>query len=796
MTKNRSADEITRVAGEPGSSEIAEIAGRFGFGLDDDRWLAEVRAADARWSSDRFGDYTELIPIGRGGQGVVYRAFDPRTRRTVAIKRLSAGFFATPQMRARFEREIEAAAALSHPHIVTVYGSEQIDGQLVLTMQLVDGVPFDQWAAPPGGARRDIRETLSAFLTVCDAVQHAHQRGVIHRDLKPTNILVDHGGGPHVLDFGLAKLATAEDGAASLFTGSGDFLGTPAFAAPEQARGDLRSIDVRTDVYALGAVLYRALTGVFVVDPALPLAAALRAVLESDPPAASTHNHALGRELDAILGKALAKDPAARYSSVEALSADIRRYLGGEPVLAHPPSAAYRARKFLRRHWLAAATVSGFVLLSTAAAVTSTMLYLRAEEQRRRADDALRRFNVEAGTARGVKSILDDILVNAGKTGKARGGALTVRELLDRAAENINEERSFTPPAEVASLRMTIGDAYREIGMDAAAEPQYREALGLLRELYGPETYQVAHCLDALARTHRALGRLPEAEAMIEQAYAIYEKTLGEGDGFLARAANSVGLIKRHAGKLEEAERWYRIALRRYKMLGENHESVPYVLNNIGSLCVTAGRFGEAVASYREALQRSRAIWGAAPHMDAAMAQSGLADALTLLGDPDGDAEPHFLESRAAMMAVGGEFFRSAQLMVRYARLLTADARHDDAAAELEEAHRIFLSVDRWGDALGAARLRAEALISAGRGDEALADLQQQVDRLAPRVAPNDAGLAQACLVLGALHAERGAAEDADYFLNCAEAGLEAAAGPASSQLLRLRELRARLAPR
>ncbi|MCG3128982.1 MAG: Serine/threonine-protein kinase PrkC [Phycisphaerae bacterium] len=229
----------------------------FGFDRDDEDWLRTVRDRRAEPSLGRVGPYELIEVLGRGGQGVVYRARQPGTGREVAIKRISAGLFASPESRARFEREIEAVATLDHPNIVAVYGAEVIDDQPLLVMQAIAGLPFDRWAAL-AGQRRPRREILGVFVLVCDAIQHAHQRGVIHRDIKPSNILVDSHGRPHVLDFGLARLERATPAAATL-TQTGGFLGTPAYAAPEQLRGLVREIDVRSDVYALGAVLYEAL---------------------------------------------------------------------------------------------------------------------------------------------------------------------------------------------------------------------------------------------------------------------------------------------------------------------------------------------------------------------------------------------------------------------------------------------------------------------------------------------------------------------------------------------------------
>src|SRR5688572_13486081 len=321
------------------------------FGFDSEEWIERLRSARTAEELGTLGPYEILGEVGRGGQGVVFRARQPGTGRPIALKRLLAGSLASEATLRRFEREVEAAVAMSHPGIVTVYGVELIDGSPVLAMEWVEGVELTRWAE--GRSRAEI---LGVFLLVCDAVQHAHQRGVLHRDLKPSNVLVDGSGRPRVLDFGLAKLVA--DPRASV-TSNGQFVGTPAYAAPEQVLGT--DVDARADVYSLGAMLFEMLTARRVIEGE-GFSALAHAVGHEPPPRPSSFERSIPRELDAIVLQALARERETRYQSVDALSADVRRYLAGEAVLAHPPGAWYLLRKLVARNRVAAALAALFVV--------------------------------------------------------------------------------------------------------------------------------------------------------------------------------------------------------------------------------------------------------------------------------------------------------------------------------------------------------------------------------------------------------------------------------------------------
>jgi len=297
----------------------------------------------------RFGQYELLAEIARGGQGVVYRARHRSLNRLVALKMLILGPWATETHLKRFKTEAEAAANLDHPQIVPIYEVGQVEGQHYFTMKLVEGPSLKQLVMDGSLASRRAAELLAG---AARAIHHAHERGILHRDLKPGNILLDEQGQPQVTDFGLAKLVEDE----STITNTMDVLGTPSYLSPEQATGQAKSLTKACDIYGLGAVLYELLTG----NP--PFAGGttmetLRLVIEKEPRRPSLWNRKLDRELETICLKCLQKDPRLRYESAAALAEDLERWLRHEPILARPCGLFTRARKLVRRHPLAAACI-------------------------------------------------------------------------------------------------------------------------------------------------------------------------------------------------------------------------------------------------------------------------------------------------------------------------------------------------------------------------------------------------------------------------------------------------------
>jgi len=386
---------------------LREMGGMPGAGRADgsdttDQTL-DIRGTGSSFASlphDSFTGYEIIHEVHRGGQGVVYQAIQKATKRKVAIKVMKEGPFAGSRDKARFEREVQILGALNHPNIVTIHDSGIASGHHYFVMDYISGQPLEVWMA---SGQRSIEETLKLFAKICEAVNAAHLKGVIHRDLKPGNIRIDNQGEPHVLDFGLAKMATAEVTNGSrpqVMTVTGQFVGSLPWASPEQAEGAPDKIDTRTDVYSLGVILYEMLTGKFPYEVIGNMRDVLDRIMKSEPAKPSTIRRQINDEVETIVLKCLSKERERRYQTAGELARDVGHYLKGEPIEAKRDSGMYVLRKQLRRYRLPVAIGAAFVILVTVALVLSTTLWQRAARERNRAD--AERLRAEAATTQAI----------------------------------------------------------------------------------------------------------------------------------------------------------------------------------------------------------------------------------------------------------------------------------------------------------------------------------------------------------------------------------------------------------
>ena len=347
---------------------------------------AHSRSAEARPPSPtvHIPDYEVIRELHRGGQGVVYEAIQRSTKRKVAIKVLVGGRQATKTARKRFEREIELVAQLRHPNIIAIFDSGATSDEMQFyVMDYVRGLPLHRYVREKKLALED---TLRLFSKVCEAVQYAHQRGVIHRDLKPSNILVDAEGDPKVLDFGLAKsLITPVETIVSI---SQDVIGTLPYMSPEQTRGNPDEIDTRTDIYSLGVILYELLTGGYPYPVVGQMAEVLKNIAEEEPKRPSSIDRKINDEVATIVLKALAKERTRRYQSADALARDIGHYLAGQPIEAKRDSQWYVIKKTLQRYKVPACLALGFVMTLAVALGLAAAAWRLAAAERNRAEIA------------------------------------------------------------------------------------------------------------------------------------------------------------------------------------------------------------------------------------------------------------------------------------------------------------------------------------------------------------------------------------------------------------------------
>lgn len=584
--------------------------------------------------------------IRRGGQGAVYRATQRATNRMVALKVLLSGALASPSQQRRFEREIELVAQLQHPNIVTVHDSGRTSsGCHYFAMEYIEGVRLDEYVRAerpryPGGDRAVVRSILKLFSRVCAGISYAHQRGVIHRDLKPGNILVDGEGEPHILDFGLAKALEADPTQTGL-TVSQDFLGTPAYASPEQAQGTPSLIDTRTDIYSLGVMLYEALTGHFPYPVFGGMPEVLRNIAEAKPQRPSAwlrqDRQAEGRaesvasacsvdgELETLVLKALAKEQEHRYQSAAELRQDLERYLAGEPISARPPSTMYHLRKFAQRNRVLVAGVAAVFVALVLGVVGTSIGMARAwkaeglarqrglEALEARDAEAAGRLRVEAevAKARSVNEFLIRMLTAASPELGA-GADVKVTDVLDDAARELDGGSLAEQPKVEAAARNALALTYLALGLYLQAEPQLQRALEICRadqEAHGPI---LATTLFNTANVRRAQGDFAAAEDLHRQALALRRRLLGDEHRETLMSMNDLATVCSAQGRYDAAAELLEetVQLQR-RALGPEHAHTLITTANLAGLRQRQGRLDEAAALFAEVLEPQRRVLGA-----------------------------------------------------------------------------------------------------------------------------------------------------------------------------------------
>lgn len=548
------------------------------------------------------GRYRIISVLGEGGMGTVYEAEQEHPRRIVALKVIKPGY-ATPEHLWRFEHESKALGRLQHPGIAQIYEASTADTgfgrQPYFAMELIRGQPLLAYA---DGHQLSARQKLALVARICDAIEHAHQRGLIHRDLKPGNIVVDDTGQPKILDFGVARVTEA-DAQPTRQTNLGQIVGTLAYMSPEQVLGDPQEVDTRSDVYSLGVILYELLAGRLPYDVnRRQLHEAVHTIREEDPTTLSSISRNYRGDIETIVGKALEKDKARRYASAADLAADIRRYLNDEPITARPPTASYQLRKFVRRHRLGVTVAAILAVLLVGFAGVQAVQLRRITSERDRA-------NRERDRANRVTTFMTDMF-KVSDPSVARGNTITAREILDKASKEIDTGLDRDPELK-AQMMDVMGTVYERLGLYSSAHPLLERSADIQRRVLGPESPETLVTMHHLALNLFGEGRYTEAEKSLRETLDIQRRVLGPDNLYRLLSMTSLANVLDGEGRYPEAEKLDRETLDiRRRVLGPEHSDTLSSMENLAQVLAKQGRYAEAEKLDRETLDIRRRVSG------------------------------------------------------------------------------------------------------------------------------------------------------------------------------------------
>jgi serine/threonine protein kinase/TolA-binding protein len=653
-------------------------------------------------SPTRVGRYEILRVLGHGGMGVVYEAKQDNPQRVVAVKVIRPGL-ATHRIMQRFEHEAQALGRLQHPGIAHIYEagvadveskSELRSRQPFIAMELIRGQSLVAYAR-----EKDLSTTarLTLVASVCDAVEHAHAQGVIHRDLKPSNILVDASGQPKILDFGVARLTDSDVQVTTMHTNVGQLVGTLPYMSPEQVTSSSSRLDRRSDVYALGVILYEMLAGKLPHDlHARSIPEAVQVIQSTEPSRLSSFNTVFRGDVETIVSKALEKDPTRRYQSAGELADDLRRHLTDQPITARPPSTLYQFRKFARRNKPAVVGATAVLVVLIAGVITTSIGMVQARSAQALAQSRLEESELAKRETEAVNDFLNEILY-AADPARYSGREMSVREALDEASNHIDEFASDTPAIK-AAIHFTIGKTYDRVGAYREAARHLKAAYEMRNELFGPHDVRTIECLSIYAQNLYLCEEYETCEHLLIASIERLRLDTPPNHEQLGRQLCTLGRIYKCTAQYVKATSTLRESIAFHRQRGPDPGGLADSLLELGAVLSREAVFIEAEALQREALDIQRRMHGSdSPYVGGTLstlavtlkrcdkldeAESTFREAIANLSSNHGKEHPSTL---TAMLNLGGllaerGFHEKAEAMFREILPLMQKAHGDDSS--------------------------------------------------------------------------------------------------------------------
>jgi len=716
---------------------------------------------------ERIGQFRIERMIASGGMGTVYQATQEHPRRVVALKLMKQGIASRSALR-RFEYEGQILAHLRHSGIAQIFEAgahrDENGATPFFAMEFIPNAkPITTFARENN---LSIKKRLEMFVQLCEAVHHGHQKGVIHRDLKPGNILVDSSGHVKIIDFGVARCTDSDLAITTLQTDVGQLIGTLQYMSPEQCEADPHDIDSRSDVYALGVVLYELVTDRLPYDVSRKvLHEATRMIREERPARPSTIRKALRGDIETITLKALEKDRDRRYQTAGDLAADLKRFLADEPIEAKRDIGAYLLRMFVRRHRVAAVAAMAFVALLGVSSITLAYMYSKQVQLRelalRREEETRQVVKFQAAQLAGIdanamgRGLRSDILRMAGKANRApadgeRGttsdtGDLEERiagvnftdvalhsleeNILKRSAQAINEQFKEQPKIR-ARLFQTLAETSAELGLLQSAMTYETEALDLRRRILGEEHPATLTSLQGMGYVYRLMGKFDEAMSCYQKALESRRRILGNDHPDTLQSIESVGYVLQWTGRLKESLTYRNEALDGFRrLLGDERPETLDELDAMCSLLMSMKQYNGALPYCEEAMKTKRRILGSDTYRTM-ISISNMGVVLKYLGQPR-DALPYSQEALNISRKILGDDHPNTLMSINnIGTLLLSMGRFDEAMVYYNEAldrRRRVLGVNH-RDTLTSLHNMGYLLRSMGRSEEALHYFEQARD--------------------------------------------------------------------